>query len=240
VEKLLNVIIPVYNEKENISKALDDIREKVKTPHNVTIVYDFPEDNTVPAVKNYININNAKNICLLHNDFGRGVLNAIKKGFSVSGSEMTLVTMGDLSDDMSTVDTMVSKMQAGYDLVCGSRYMQGGRQIGGPRIKKTLSRLAGLSLNLLTGIPSRDISNNFKLYRTSMLKNIKIESTGGFELGLEILVKAWLKGHKITEVPSVWKDRSAGQSRFKLLKWLPKYLRWYIYAVMKPFKQANK
>jgi hypothetical protein len=121
--------------------------------------------------------------------------------------------------------------------------MKGGRHIGGPRLKKLFSRMAGVTLHLLTGIPTRDISNSFKMYRSSIIKSINIESRGGFEIGMEIVVKSYLKGYKITEVPSVWRDRVAGKSRFKLVKWAPEYLRWYFYAlrgvIKKPFSKSG-
>ena len=59
---------------------------------------------------------------------------------------------------------------------------------------------------------------------------MEIESTGGFELGLELVVKAHVAGRKIVEVPTTWRDRLAGQSNFKLWKWLPHYLKWFFYA----------
>jgi dolichol-phosphate mannosyltransferase len=223
--------VPVFNEKEVIVSTLEEIKKKISTPHRVRIVYDFDEDNTLPVVREYVESNKIENILLLKNDYGRGVLHAIKKGFHASEALATLVVMGDLSDDLGVVDSMFAKIQEGYDIVCGSRYMPGGRQIGGPKFKGFLSRMAGLSLHWLVNIPTHDVSNSFKMYRTSLLKSITLESTGGFEIGLEVLVKAFSSGHKIAEVPSIWKDRVAGKSNFKLMKWLPKYLKWYFYAL---------
>ncbi len=231
----LDIIIPVFNEKDVIVSTLEEIRSKVLTSHRIFIVYDFEADNTIPVVKEYIQSSKIANIILLKNDYGKGVINAIKKGFHASEALATLVVMGDLSDDLSVVDSMFSKIKEGYDIVCGSRYMRGGRQIGGPLFKGFLSRMAGLSLHWITKIPTHDISNSFKMYRTSLLKIITIESTGGFEIGLEVLVKAFVEGYKITEIPSIWSDRVAGKSNFKLLKWLPKYLKWYLYAINSDF-----
>jgi glycosyltransferase involved in cell wall biosynthesis len=227
----LDIIVPVFNEKDVIVSTLEEIKEKIATTHRIHIVYDFDEDNTLPVVKAYVESQKRDNIVLLKNDYGRGVINALKKGFQASEAVATLVVMGDLSDDLGVVDAMFGKIQEGFDIVCGSRYMKGGRQIGGPFFKGLLSRMAGLSLHWITSIPTHDISNSFKMYRTSLLKSLKIESTGGFEIGLEVLVKAFVKGYKITEIPSVWKDRVAGKSNFKLFKWLPKYLKWYVYAI---------
>jgi len=237
IEKIydsINVVIPVYNERENIKKTLDEIEGKIKTSHIIFFVYDFDEDNTIPIVKNFQKNNNS-NIVLVKNKYGKGVLNAIKTGFETVEGGIVLVVMADLSDDLSTVDEMFREINNGYDLVCGSRYMKGGKQIGGPWFKKLLSRAAGVSLNYLVGIPTHDVTNSFKMYKMNILNDITIESNGGFELGMEIVVKAWIKGYKITEVPSVWRDRCAGESRFMLVKWLPKYIHWYLLAVKNVF-----
>jgi len=226
---LLNIVIPVYNEAENIKNTISEINQRVSTPHNIFIIYDFDEDNTLPVARNLMKEQN--NIELVKNKYGKGVLNAIKTGFENIKEGVILVVMADLSDDLSKVDEMFEKISEGYDIVCGSRYMKGGRQIGGPRFKKLLSRLAGVSLHYLTGIPTHDITNSFKMYTKKVLDDIKIESNGGFELGMEIVIKAFFKGYKITEVPCVWRDRSAGKSRFKLWKWLPNYIYWYLFAI---------
>jgi dolichol-phosphate mannosyltransferase len=234
MEKIpLGIIIPVYNEAENIGKTLVAIEEKVKTPHRIYIVYDFDEDNTVPAAKAFLE----KGLPLefVKNPV-RGVVNAIRTGLSAASEEYLLVTMADLSDDYGVVDRMCGLMADGFDVVCGSRYMKGGKQVGGPLIKKLLSRAAGVSLKFIAGLPTYDITNSFKLYRRSMLDSVKIESDGGFEIGMEIVVKAHFAGFRVTEVPSVWTDREEGKSRFKILKWAPKYLRWYWYAVKRRFK----
>ena len=101
-----------------------------------------------------------------------------------------------------------------------------------------LSRFAGVSLHLIAGVPTHDATNSFKLYRRSLFERIRIESRGGFEIGMEILIKAHLLGCKIGEVPSTWRDRSGGESKFKLFKWLPHYLHWYFLAFRGRFQGA--
>jgi 8-oxo-dGTP pyrophosphatase MutT (NUDIX family) len=136
--------------------------------------------------------------------------------------------MADLSDPPECIDQLVAKLREGNDVVAGSRYMRGGRQIGGPWLKGTLSRLAGTLAYLLTGIGIHDVTTNFRAYSRRLLQSIPIESAGGFELGLELTVKCHLRGWGVAEVPASWHDRSAGQSRFQLFRWLPGYLRWYL------------
>lgn len=225
----INIMIPVYNEAQNIKSTILEVEQKVSIPHRIFVIYDFGGDNTLPVVKNLMKEHN--NINLLKNKYGRGVLNAIKTGFDSIDDGVILVVMADLSDDLGKVDEMFKKINGGFDIVCGSRYTKGGKQIGGPRFKKLLSRLAGVSLHYLIGIPTRDVTNSFKMYTKKILNDIKIESNGGFELGMEIIIKAFLKGYRITEIPSVWCDRIAGKSNFKLWKWLPKYIHWYLFAI---------
>ncbi len=230
MSKSLGIIIPVYNEGDNIRDTIYAIEEKIKTPHQVYIVYDFDKDNTLPVVKTLID--SGLYINLVKNPL-RGVVNAIKTGLKEAEENYLLVTMADLSDDYSIVDEMVKLMSEGYDLVCGSRYMRGGKQVGGPLIKKTLSRLAGVSLWSLAGLPTHDATNSFKLYRKRMISSMDIESDGGFEIGIELVTKAHFGGYKVTEFPCVWTDRQKGGSRFQIIKWAPKYLKWYFYAIKK-------
>jgi len=226
----VDFVMPVYNEGANIGRALSEIGSHVLLAKRVVVVYDFDEDNTVPIVRELAL--RYPWVELHKNTVGRGVLNAIRAGISTTKAEVVIITMADLSDDIAIVPRMVELIRdGGYDIVCASRYMRGGRQIGGPRLKRLLSRVAGLSLHWLTGLPTHDATNAFRAYRRSLLNETEIESRGGFEYSLEITAKAYAAGRRITEVPSTWRDRSAGQSRFKLRAWLPHYLRWYLYAL---------
>jgi len=234
----LHIIIPVYNEGENIAKTLSEIDSKITTPHRILIVYDFDEDNTLPVVNEIARERNAENVFLVKNRYGRGLLNGLKTGFDSTKDGVVLVVMADSSDDMSIVDSMFEKINQGYDIVCGSRHMKGGKQIGGPRLKKLLSMMIGISLHLLTNIPTHDVTNSFKMYRKSVLNDVQVESSGGFEMSMEIAVKAFFEGYKIAEIPSTWQHRVAGKSNFKLLNWSLGYLRWYLYAVEGRFKNT--
>ena len=230
MDKPAGIIIPVYNEGENIGDTIKAIEDNIKTPHRIYIVYDFDRDNTVPVAKEFIK--NGLDMALVKNPAG-GVVNAIKTGLREAGEDYLLVTMADLSDDYSVVDDMCGLMSEGYDVVCGSRYMKGGKQVGGPLIKKTISRIAGISLWHLAGLPTHDATNSFKLYRKKMLNSMEIESDGGFEIGIEIVTKAHFSGYKVTEIPCAWTDREKGESRFRIIQWTPKYLKWYFFALKK-------
>ena len=128
---------------------------------------------------------------------------------------------------------MYKLTQQGYDIVAASRYMPGGKKIGGPFIKTFLSKTAGLTLHWFFNLPTHDATNAYKMYKRSIFKDITIQSTGGFEYSLEITLKAFKKGKKITEIPTEWHDDPTGKSNFKLLAWLPKYIKTYFLVLKK-------
>jgi dolichol-phosphate mannosyltransferase len=232
----LSIVIPVYNEPDNIGATLQRIEAEVRTPHEVLVVYDFDADTTVPVVRSLQAELPA--VRLHRNDIGRGVLNAMKAGIAASVAPLVLITMADGSDEMDRVDQMVRLGQEGNAVVAGSRYMKGGGQVGGPLLKRLMSRAAGLSLHWVAGVPVHDATNNFKLYRRDFLDSVSIESTGGFELAIELTAKATRSRLPMAEVPTTWRDRTAGASRFRILAWLPKYLRWYFHALAGRFSRV--
>jgi dolichol-phosphate mannosyltransferase len=231
----LSVVCPVYNEGTNIGPLLERLSRHISIPMELIVVYDHDDDDTLPALAR---LRRPFLVRTVKNRFGDGALNAIKTGFGEARGEATLVIMADLSDDLRAVPGMFELVRDGYDVVCGSRYMRGGRQIGGPILKGFLSRTAGLSLHWLAGVPTCDVTNSFKMYRSAFLRSITFESSGGFEIGMEAVVKAYVAGARIAEVPSTWTDRVTGQSRFRLWRWLPKYLRWYLYAFRGRFRRS--
>lgn len=225
----LTVVVPVFNEAANFPQLWDAMSSHIRSEFVAIVVYDFEEDNTIPLVQHLIDAGERR-LRLIKNEYGDGVVGALRTGFKTVEHGPVLVIMADLSDDLRDVDDMVELYREGYDVVVGSRYMRGGGIVGGPWFKKMLSRLAGTSLRYLRGVPTHDATNAFKMYDVAMLNSLRIESKEGFELNLEITVKAFLQGRRIAEIPSVWIDRTAGTSRFRLWKWLPSYLRWYLYA----------
>jgi glycosyltransferase involved in cell wall biosynthesis len=233
----LAIILPVYNEGEAVEPVLRALSAAVHTPHEMVVVYDFDEDTTAPVVERLrAEIPRLRG---LRNDLGRGVLNAMKAGIAGTTAPYVLISMADGSDEPEVVDPMVALARDGADVVSASRYMKGGRQVGGPPLKRLLSRIAGLTLHWFAGVPTHDPTNNFKLYSRRFLDATTIESTAGFELALELTVKATLGHRRVAEVATTWRDRTAGQSNFKMRKWLPHYLHWYRIAFVGRLKRRR-
>jgi glycosyltransferase involved in cell wall biosynthesis len=226
---MISLVVPVYNEADNIVELLRSVEAALSEPYEVLLVYDFPEDSTLPAVTTMEPA--SPGVRLIHNTLGRGVLNALRAGFLAAGGDVIVVMMADRSDEPADIAAMVKLVRHGADVVAGSRYVRGGQQVGGPWLKRTLSRLAGVSLHYLAGLPIRDATNNFRAYSRRVIEQIPIEGEVSFALALELTLKAHWHGWRIAEVPTTWRDRTAGQSRFRLWAWLPNYLRWYLRAL---------
>lgn len=226
----LSIVMPVYNEGEVIEETIKRVETSVKTPHELLIIYDMDEDTTIGPVKKLQT--KYPNVKLVKNVYGRGALNALKTGLQKARGQAVCIMMADLTDDPEVLNQMIEKYNQGYDVVAASRYMKGGHQVGGPFLKQFMSRVAGISLHYLVGLPTHDATNSFRLYSKKFLNKAKIQSDGGFELALELTVKAYFSGFKVTEVPTTW-TYLAKESRFYLKKWLPKYLKWYFWAIKK-------
>ena len=232
-----SIVVPVFHEAANIGPFCRAVVEELPPGYELLVCYDIPEDNTLPALAALPAKAKPARLRLIHNTLGKGVRYAIEAGMQAAEAPVVLVTMVDLSDDYRIVGEMVARAESGAAVVCASRYMPGGRQIGGPWLKGLLSRMAGLSLNALAGLPTRDPTNSFKAYRRDFLAQTPIESTAGFCLALELTVKAHFAGEKVEEIPATWRDRTAGESRFRLAAWLPKYLYWYIWALRRRWRR---
>ncbi len=217
--RLISVVLPVYNESESIGPCLRGLASALASEdHEILVCYDSEEDTTLPAIAAMSD--RSPQVRLVRNSLGRGALNAIRTGF--------------LSDPPAVILEMAKAIRSGADVVSGSRYMRGGSQSGGPWLKRTLSRIAGVSLRWIAGLGTYDATSNFRGYSRAFLDSVTIESRGGFEIALELTVKAHLAGKVVTEVPSSWVDRSAGKSNFRLWRWMPSYLRWYLRALLEP------
>lgn len=226
----VSIVVPAYNEGESISTCLERILGAVGMPCEVLVVYDRPEDTTADPVGRFSE----------HDPRVRGVLNgvrpgpagALKSGFRAASAPVVVVTMADGSDDVAQIDELAALVRAGNAVAAGSRYMRGGRQEGGPPVKSLVSRMAGVSLQALARVGTHDATNSFKAYSKAFVEEVGIDSDAGFELGIEMVAKAKRTGRRVVERPTVWRDRTQGQSHFKVREWIPRYLHWYLVALL--------
>lgn len=225
----VSIVIPAYNEGDGIRPGLERLAEAIgDLDAEILVVVDTEGDTTIPAVAEAAT--SERRLRHLVNDYGRGPAHAIRYGIDHAEAETVVVTMSDGCDDPRQILDLVRLVERGVVVAAASRYMAGGQQVGGPRFKRFLSRLAGASLHWLTNVGTRDATNSFKAYRRSFVRDVGIDSRHGFELGLELTAKARRLRLPVAEIPTIWLDRTAGQSNFKLAAWIPHYLRWYRFA----------
>jgi dolichol-phosphate mannosyltransferase len=224
----VSVVIPAYNEGEDILPVLNRIFDSVESDCQVLVVVDFPEDSTVEVVEKYAA--DQPRLMVGVNEYGRGPANAIRWGIDTVTTPVVVVTMADGSDDPRQIDQLARLVDRGVVVAAASRYSAGGQQVGGPLFKGLLSRTAGRSLGAVGRVGTRDATNSFKAYSTQFVREVGIHSRSGFEIGLELTAKARRLRLPVAEIPTIWLDRTIGESSFDLKKWLPKYLRWYRFA----------
>lgn len=220
----VSIVIPAYNEEDSIKWVLKRLYKHVNSTIEVLVVVDDAGDSTINSVTS-LGLNSLRVII----QPGNGPASAIKFGIQNCVGRIIVVTMADGSDDVRDINPMIDLIERGVDLVAASRYMPGGQQIGGPKFKKFLSKLAGRILYLTRNLGTRDATNSFKAYSKAFIDSVTIESEKGFEIGIELVAKAYKSGYRVAEVPTIWLDRESGKSNFHVIKWLPSYLKWFSY-----------
>jgi len=224
----VSVVIPAYHEDEAIRPVLDRLLDAITLDFEVLVVVDFPDDPTVAAVAQHVGED--PRVRTLVSTYGRGPGNAIRFGIDHARNPVTVVTMADGSDDPRMIDPLARLVERGVVVAAASRYSRGGQQVGGPLVKRLMSRAAGRSLGVLARVGTHDATNSFKAYDTAFVREVGIDSRSGFEIGLELTAKARRLRLPVAELPTIWLDRAIGDSTFDLAGWLPKYLRWYRFA----------
>jgi len=222
------IIIPIYNEGKNILKVLNFLNKFIKYKIIVLLCYDLSNDNIFEYKKE---LSKFKFKIKLIKNKKSGPCSAIIEGFKFVKAKCAIVYPADDFINFRILDKMYGAYLNGADIVVASRFVKGGSMKNCPLLKNLIVRLASSTLFFLSSIPVRDASNGFRLFSRRILKLIKIESKVGFAYSLELLVKCDRLKMKIAEIPSQWEERSEGESRFKILKWLPQYFKWYIYGL---------
>lgn len=224
----IDIVIPVYNEGENIRRVLAALHSGTGHPFRVLICYDFDEDTTLAALAED---NTPVEIVYVKNP-ARGPHAAVRAGFAASTSPAVLVFPADDDYNPPMIRNMIALINTGCDIACASRFVPGGTMEGAPWLKDFLVRASAWALYHIARVPTRDPSNGLRMFTRRVLDEIVIESEIGFSYSIELLVKAQRLGWRICDTPAEWYERRPGEGRsnFKILNWLPAYLKWFLYA----------
>jgi len=227
-EKMLTLIMPVYNEGDAVIPVISTLFLTVNFPFKILVVHDSPDDVTVETVKKLQKY--FDDLYLLQNKWDNGVLNAIKTGFQAADTPYVGVWVAYHLDPFGIVNAMMEKLENGCDLVSANRFTINSSRARGNTVKKLFSKYGNIVLNRIIGMPISDITTSIKVYRKTMLDSIKIETVvdGGWAVNSELAIKAAIKGYRMAEIPLEKKNINLihGLTNFKVLKQLPTYFRW--------------
>ena len=208
------IIIPTYNEKENIAIILTEILN-LNNNFNILVVDDNSPDGTSNIVEEFILSNSNINIIKRNNKGGLG--SAYIEGFKWAIDNNYNYVMqidADLSHNPKDLIRLMNKSN-NYDLVIGSRYIKGISIVNWPLSRLILSYLANLYARIIIGIPIKDVTGGFKCISVNILKSINLDKikSEGYSFQIELNYLAWMNNYTITEIPIVFTDRTLGTSK---------------------------
>ncbi len=233
----LDIIIPVYNEDKNIVQLLKKLENEINCNFRILICYDNDNDTTLKHVK--ANDIITKETLLIKNP-NQGPNSAIIEGINSSNAEIILIYMADDFENIKLINKMIDLIDSGNELVIPSRFIPGGRMRGAKKIKKMITIIGSYLVYYLARIPFKDCTNAFKMFSKNLKDKIKLESTTGFTFALELTTKSYLSSFKIIEIPSIWIETKDRKSNFKIYKWLPYYIYWLLYSIIKNLYKKKK
>jgi len=214
-----SIIIPTFNERENVEILIDrivSVEEKSKLVLEIIIVDDNSSDGTVEVVKELMR--KYSNIKLLRRPKKMGLGSAYKDGFKLSTKPIIVTMDADLSHDPKLLPNLIRPIWEGYaDIVLGSRYIKGGAIEGWPLIRKIISRGANTLAKLMLRLNVKDVTTGYRAYRRSVFNQIvKLSKRCHFDFQVEVLYLAKKFGWRVTEIPIVFKNRERGKSKFNV------------------------
>lgn len=223
------VIIPTYNEKENIQVVIERLRA-LNVAVDILIIDDNSPDGTAEIVRNLQSIDH--HLFMLNRSGKLGLGTAYVTGFRWAlerGYDYILEMDADLSHNPDDVARLISMCESGYDLVIGSRYCNGVNVINWPIKRLILSYGANKYTRIVTGMPIKDATAGFKCFRREVLAGINLDriKSSGYSFQIEVHFRAWLKGYKIAEIPIIFTERSEGHSKMsKNIVWEAVFMVW--------------
>lgn len=217
----LSIIIPAHNEEENLPMLIPRIQKTIKNLGNteIIIVDDNSSDTTPEICDNFSK--KYKNIKVIHRKSNPGMGNALKEGTKKAKGDIIIWIMADLTDDLNIIPKFIKKLKEA-DMVFGSRYMKGGSAGDIGFFKKIASGGFTYLSRVFIGIKVHDITNAFRAFRKNVFDSVNLKS-GDFGISPEFALKTHLKGFKLAEVPTVYKDRKKGITKFNMLKMARRY-----------------
>jgi dolichol-phosphate mannosyltransferase len=222
----LSIVIPAYNEEQNIGKCIAElqrvIRDEHQIPYEIIVVNDNSTDGTARAISEQIAAD--ANIRTVNRTPPGGFGRAVRAGLELVEGDVVVIYMADLSDDPQDVVLYYRKILEGYDCVFGSRFIKGSKVEHYPWVKLIWNRIVNRCVKFLFWTRFNDLTNAFKAYRTSVVRDCGPYRASHFNITLEMSLSALVRRYEIAQVPIRWYGRTWGTSKLKLREMGRKYL----------------
>ena len=221
----LSIVLPTYNEKDNIKILIPEIKKTFEhINHEIIVVDDSSPDGTAKASEEL----NKKygNIRVIVRKKKEGIGAAIREGYNNANNSIILSSDSDLSFTLSDTYRLYEKIQEGYDFVWGSKYSKGSFYEPATwqgRVKKWVSKNGNKIIRITTGIKANDFTANLRAIRKDVWKQISTQDKTNTFL-MEMILKCKYGGLRVTEVPVTFKARIHGESKMNLGIEAPKFL----------------
>jgi len=246
------IILPTYNEKENIEKFLCEVCAEIKTIEGfdieILVVDDYSPDKTFEIVQDLMK--NEKRIHLLMNNtrgLGRAYIAGFKYATENFNPDILIEMDSDFSHDIKKIKELLEGIKNGYDFVIGSRYIKGGSI---PKdwavIRKLNSRCGNLFARLIAGLYGiKDCTSGFRAIKTDILKRVDLDNlnANGYSFQMNILFECVQKGAKVFEIPIDFKDRQKGKSKLgakDILEFMVNSFILRLQLIIKPFSSQKQ
>lgn len=219
------ILIPAYNEEENIRPTISDLAVKLRDegiPFELLIVNDNSKDRTPELVEEARH--DFPELRLVHNTPPSGLGRAIRCGLRHLEGDLVAIVMADSSDSPDDVVRCYRKIEEGYDCVFGSRFMRGGKVTMYPPVKLVANRIVNKVMQLMFMTKHNDLTNAFKVYRRHVIESISPLQAAHFNITIEMSLSALIRQYRIAQIPITWSGRTWGQSNMRLREMGRRYL----------------
>lgn len=233
---IYSIVAPAHNEAPNfpvLIASMDRVMASFQSPYEIIIVNDNSRDSSKDVLENLKK--EFPSLAPIHRNSNPGVGNAIRAGLAQAQGEIIITLDSDLSHDPNEIPRLLEGLKT-HDMVCGSRYMQGGKaDMDLSRI--VISGMFNLVFRGLLGLPVRDFTSGFRVYKRSIIETIQLKGEQ-FGIYIEIPIKANFAGFRITERAITYNKRAHGKTKLSYFKQGPEYLKVAIEALT--IKFSNK
>jgi len=222
--KSVSIVIPTYNEKENIQKlipSIEDTLKKNKIYGEIIIIDDNSPDGTGKLLEKFKG--KYRNLKIAHRKSRLGVGSARKLGFSLASKDIIISMEGDNTHDPKYIPGFISGIWEGYDLVLGSRYMKGAKITNWSIKRRIISRLANFIARFFAGTRITDATTGYRAFTKELSNKVDIASSG-YPFNMEFATEAYSRGYKIKEIPILFNEREKGHSKMKVGKELVSFI----------------